>query len=176
MQTVRRDDQQARVPTLEQLIVEAAPVDDHVREQPAVAISPLDVGLEPDEAPFQPLLRVRRGLGPEALHRLAGVDGLGRVDTEQSHGLPPAGVDDLDRVTVDDVDDAYVAYDTATVATQPPPPERGGGHNGHDHGSGASDAGTLVGRCDPNAGVTDHSAAAPQLPGIGRTRRNTAEG
>ena len=87
------DHEQARVAAAEQLVVEALAVEVHVGEPAAVDVVALDVVLEPHDLPEQPSARVRRRLGPEALHRLVGwcVSGVSTPSSRIVSSAPPRG-------------------------------------------------------------------------------------
>src|SRR5204862_7755087 len=70
VRSIGRDHEEARVTALEELVVVATPVDDHVREEPPVLVSLFGVELQRDALAREPRLRVVAGDMPEALHRL----------------------------------------------------------------------------------------------------------
>lgn len=89
--------------------VEEFPVREvHVPEEAAVPISVPRVGvtLEPDELPFGHALREGGRLAAKALNRLVRMDGLGRIDANESDLLCVPCDADLDGVTVDNTDAA----------------------------------------------------------------------
>ncbi len=103
----------------------------------------------------EPGVRVRAGLGTEALHGLARVDRLGRVGAEDAHLLGPAADVDDDRVAVDRVLDGCVVSRRDTPAGPPTPPgapEQGDGER-RAHGSGKSHARTVSTGCATVAGA-----------------------
>jgi hypothetical protein len=95
---------------------------EHVRQQTAEPVAGLDVALEANLRADRHQLDERgRRLGAEALDRLVGVHGLGRVDADEAHRLdPPAGDLDLERVAVDERhDDAAVGRARVAGAAAP---------------------------------------------------------
>jgi hypothetical protein len=67
------DHEQPREPAPQQLVVEAVPIDDHVREPAVIDVTRLDITFEANGPPGEPRRRVGRGLGAEALDALRGV-------------------------------------------------------------------------------------------------------
>ena len=134
VRVVGLDDEQARVALLEQeLVLEALSVEVDVRQVAAVDVVAFDVVLEPHELPVEASPRVRRSLGPVALHRLGGMVRLGRVNAQESNRVAHAAAFDHDRVTVEHLDDAVLLIGRASLLTGPPPHHRGGGQHGDHH-------------------------------------------
>src|SRR4051812_30168576 len=103
---VGRDRQRHRVAQADQLGVHEHAAGAYVGEQPAVAVAFLDIELEPHAAALdEPGVGGRRLLG-EALDRRVRLDRLRRVDADVADLLAAAVDADVDRVAVDDPDDA----------------------------------------------------------------------
>ena len=163
---VGRDHEQPGVAETQERVVESVAVDNHEGQEAPIGIAPLDVELEAHDPVLELGSRVRRGLGAVALHWAIRVLGLGSVNTEEPHRVVPPGTDDLEGVAVDHLDDEGHGAGSARVA-QPPPPDRGGGHDGHErHGSEGNHAGAMVStpRCAAN-GLIWEALPQPVSPG-----------
>jgi hypothetical protein len=120
-----------------------------VAEHPVVAVAWLQVPPQVHGgARGQELLQLRRRLGPVALDRAAGRDGLGRVDADEADGEGRAGEVDLECVAVDDPHDPGVAGGAASrpaVSGRGQDDERecGGGRRAEDRAEGAQNQGHL---------------------------------
>ena len=153
MGVVGLDHQESCVTESQQLVVEARAVDDHVGEAAPVPVASLDVGFETHRAAFEAGLRVRRGFGTEAFHRLAGIVRLGRVDPEQTNGVvAPAGPGHMNGVAVDRTGHGVARVGRTSSRSEKPPRDRGGGKDRHDDGPGSDHDGTLPTGCDTAAG------------------------
>jgi hypothetical protein len=133
VRAVRRDDEKPSVTQLQQAVVEAVAVEDDVGEQPAVLVTLLGIELQHHPPAGEVRLGIRARGVAEALHRLARIDHLGRVDPEQADLLDAPSREAHDNSVAIDVSDHGCGNGCRGMATREPTPPDAPEQGGHDH-------------------------------------------
>lgn len=101
MSRVRFDRQWTRESLSNEQLVDHLVAEEHVQQQPSEMVTCFGVAFDAHRRPpWQKIFRSRRCLRTEALDGFVGVDGLRRIDTEQSHRLVSIADSHLERVAV----------------------------------------------------------------------------